>query len=282
MSRLSLRTKAEAPPEPVTDAHCEAALNAVQASEEPIAVTMAGSPPGGEDVVSEIEHAAPSPGPAQVATEERDPSQESGRAKRSVRRKSAAIIEAASDDEEAGVEDKPGEKGRSSWGSDQDFEAFSDDSADSDEDSDDGDSSENLSDEESPPPKAKGRGKAKAAAPAPKATKAAKPRASAGSAPAPRPSKTPRLEAGTPRRTSLASSGPKATPRAPVSLAGKENPAPGSDDSGARLGRKLPTPLASGLPAARQDKPLTPRLIQPGALRCPLAGMLRVPGLRRK
>lgn len=117
MSRLSLRTKAEAPPEPVTDAHCEAALNAVQASEEPIAVTMAGSPPGGEDVVSEIEHAAPSPGPAQVATEERDPSQESGRAKRSVRRKSAAIIEAASDDEEAGVEDKPGEKGRSSWGS---------------------------------------------------------------------------------------------------------------------------------------------------------------------
>ncbi|KAL6784737.1 hypothetical protein ACKKBF_B03015 [Auxenochlorella protothecoides x Auxenochlorella symbiontica] len=266
MSRLSLRTKAEAPPEPVTDAHCEAALNAVQASEEPIAVTMAGSPPGGEDVVSAIEHAAPSPGPAQVATEERDPSQESGRAKRSVRRKSAVIIEAASDDEEAGVEDKPG---------DQDFEAFSDDSADSDEDSDDGDSSENLSDEESPPPKAKGRGKAKAAAPAPKATKAAKPRASAGSAPAPRPSKTPRLEAGTPRRTSLASSGPKATPRAPVSLAGKENPAPGSDDSGARLGRKLPTPLASGLPAARQDKPLTPRLIQPG-------GMLRVPGLRRK
>lgn len=110
MSRLSLRTKAEAPPEPVTDAHCEAAFHAVQASEEPLAVTMAGLSPGGEVAAPGVGHAAPSPGPALVTKEEGDPSQDSGRAKRSVRRKSAVIIDAASDEEEAGVEDKPGER----------------------------------------------------------------------------------------------------------------------------------------------------------------------------
>lgn len=111
MSRLSLKAKAEAAPEPVTDAHMEAAVTLGHASEEPIAVTMAGSPPSQSSETSVesdggIEDDKPSCSTGPAAT---SPQTRSGRAQRSTRRKSAGPVAIDTFSDEDILDEVPGE-----------------------------------------------------------------------------------------------------------------------------------------------------------------------------
>ena len=111
MSRLSLKSKAGPGPEPVTDAHLEAAFHEASMSEAPISIIMAGNPPTDPKEENPAEKADVQVSAEKAKSPHAKASPPAGRAVRSTRRRSAPIVDQFSDpEEEALAHERPGEE----------------------------------------------------------------------------------------------------------------------------------------------------------------------------